>query len=64
MILQLALLVERLNRNSSKQQLTDMVFLDVAKAFSTIWVKSLLYKLTILNSPSSLVKTISSYFGC
>jgi hypothetical protein len=33
----------------------------VAKAFDTVWVKGLLYKLTILNFPSYLVKTLSSY---
>jgi hypothetical protein len=41
--------------------MTGAVFLDVAKAFHTIWVKGLLYKLTILNFPSYLVKTLSSY---
>jgi retron-type reverse transcriptase len=41
-----------------------MVFLDVAKAFDTVWVKGLLYKLTVLNFPSHLVKTISSYLDC
>jgi retron-type reverse transcriptase len=41
--------------------MTGAVFLDVAKAFDTVWVKGLLYKLTILNFPSYLVKTLSSY---
>jgi hypothetical protein len=36
----------------------------VAKAFETVWVKGLLYKLTVLNFPSCLVKTISSYLDC
>jgi hypothetical protein len=35
-------------------------FLDVAKAFDTVWVKGLLNKLTILNFPSYLVKTLAS----
>jgi hypothetical protein len=34
------------------------VFLDVAKAFDTVWINGLLYKLTILNFPSYLVHTI------
>jgi hypothetical protein len=38
--------------------------LDVAKAFDTVCVKGLLYKLTALNFPSYLVKTISSYTDC
>jgi hypothetical protein len=43
---------------------TGAVFLAVAKAFDTVWVKGLLYKLTVLNFPSNLVKTISSYVDC
>jgi hypothetical protein len=41
-----------------------VVFLDVVKAFDTIWVEGLLYKITILNVPSYLVETISSYLHC
>jgi hypothetical protein len=41
--------------------MTGAVFLDVAKVFGTVWVKVLLYKLTILNLPSYLVITLSSY---
>ena len=37
------------------------MFLDVAKAFDTVWIEGLLYKLTILNFPSYLVHIISSY---
>jgi len=37
------------------------VFLDVAKAFDTVWIEGLLYKLTVLNFPSYLVHIISSY---
>jgi hypothetical protein len=62
--LQLARLVERVNRNIDEKWLTGAVFLDVAKAFDTVWVKGLLYKLTVLNFPSYLVKTISSYADC
>jgi hypothetical protein len=36
----------------------------VAKAFDTVWVKGLLYKLTVLNFLSYLVKRVSSYLGC
>jgi hypothetical protein len=35
--------------------------LDVAKAFDTVWIDGLLYKLTLLNFPSYVVHTISSY---
>jgi hypothetical protein len=62
--LQLARLVESVNRNFNERCLTGAVFLDVAKAFGTVWVKGLLYKLTALNFPSYLVITISSYLDC
>ena len=42
-------------------RLTGAVFLDVAKAFDTVWIDRLLYKLTLHNFPSYIVHTISSY---
>jgi hypothetical protein len=54
--LQLARLVERLNRNFDERRLTGAVFLDVAKAFDTVWVKGLLHKLALLNFPSYWVE--------
>jgi hypothetical protein len=57
----LAHFVERIIRNFSEKRLTGAVFLDVAKAFDTVWIDGLLYKLTVLNLPSYLVHTISSY---
>jgi len=41
------------------KRLTDAVVLDVAKAFDTVWIDGLLYKLTLLNFPSYIVHTIS-----
>jgi hypothetical protein len=40
--LHLARLVERVNRNCDERRLTGSVFLDVAKAFDTVWVKGFL----------------------
>ena len=37
------------------------MFLDVVKAFDTVWIEGLLYKLTILNFPSYHVHIIPSY---
>ena len=54
--LQLARLVEKITRNFGEKRLTGAVFLDVAKAFD-----GLLYKLMLLNFPSYIVHTISSY---
>ena len=58
--LQLARLVERITRYFGEKRLTGAVFLDVAKAFDTVWIDGL-YKLTLLNFPSYIVYTISSY---
>jgi len=59
--LQLARLVERITRNLGKKRLTGAVFPNVAKAFVTVWIDGLLYKLTPLNFPSYIVHTISPY---
>jgi hypothetical protein len=40
--LQLARLVERFTRNFGEKRLTGAVFLDVVKAFDTIWIDGLL----------------------
>jgi hypothetical protein len=61
MSLQLVRLVERISRNFSEKRLTGAVFLDVAKAFDTVWIDGLLYKLTLLNFLCYIVHTISSY---
>lgn len=57
----LACLVQSVTRNFGEKRLTLAVFLDVAKFFDTIWIEGRLYKLTILNFPSYLLKSISFY---
>jgi hypothetical protein len=59
--LQLARLVERIARNFGEKRQTGAVFLNVAKAFDTVLIEGLLYKLTLLNFPPYIVHTISSY---
>jgi len=61
--LQLARRVERVSRNLCERRLTGAVLLGVTKVFDTAWVEGHLYKLTIVNFPSHLVKTISSYLN-
>jgi hypothetical protein len=41
----LAHLVERITRNFREKRLTGGVFLDVGKAFDTVWIDGLLYRL-------------------
>jgi len=59
--LQRARLTEIITRNFGEKKQTGAVILDVAKAFCTGWIDGLLYKLTLLNFPSYIVHTISSY---
>jgi hypothetical protein len=61
--LQLVRLVERVSRKFGEKRLIGAVFLDVAKAFDTVWVVCFLYKLTNLHFPSYLVKVIYSYLN-
>jgi len=61
MPLQLAHLVERITRNFGEKRLIGAVFLNVAKAFDTVWIDGLLYKLILFNFPSYIVHTVSSY---
>jgi len=53
--LHLARLVGRITRYFGENSLTGAVLFDVAKAFDTVWIDDLLYKLTLLNSPSFIV---------
>jgi hypothetical protein len=61
--LQLDRLVEKIARNFGEKRLTGVVFLDVAKAFDTVWIDGLLYKLTLLNLPSYLVHKSHPTYG-
>jgi hypothetical protein len=54
--MQLARLVERITRNFGEKRRTGTFFLDVVKAFDTVWIDGLLYKLKLLNFPSYIVQ--------
>jgi hypothetical protein len=62
-MLQLARHVESVNRNFDERLLTG-ADLDMAKAFDNLWVKAILYKLTVLNFPFYMVKIVSSFLDC
>ena len=57
----LARLVQKISRNFDEKRLTGAAFLDVTKAFDTVWIDGLLYKLTLRNFPSYIVPTVASY---
>ena len=50
-----------MSRKFGKRRITGAVFLDVTKAFDSLWVNGLLYKLANLSFPSYLVRTVSLY---
>jgi hypothetical protein len=56
-------LVQRFSMNFDEKRLTGAVFLDVVKVSDTAWVDCLLYKLTIRNFPSYLIKNVSSHLN-
>lgn len=47
--------------NNSKT--TVMACLDIEKAFDTVWIKGLVYKLIVMNYPKNLIKLILSYLS-
>jgi hypothetical protein len=51
------------SRKFDEKRLTGAVSFDFAKAFNIVWVEGLLYRLTVPNFPSCLVKAISSYMN-
>ena len=61
--LQLPRLVERITKDFGEWSLTGALFLDVAKAFHSVWIEGLLYKFTNLKFPSYIVHVISSTFA-
>jgi hypothetical protein len=54
-------MVERITRNFNGRRLTGAVFLDVVKAVDTVWIDAPSTNKTLLNFPSYLNHTISSY---
>ena len=56
MTVQLARLIERVKRNFDEKRFTGAVFLDVTKAFDSVCIAGLLFKIIILEFPSYLVK--------
>jgi hypothetical protein len=52
MSLQLARLVERITRKFDKKRLSGVGFLNLAKAFDTVWIDGFVIMLTLLNVPS------------
>ena len=59
--LQLARLTDLIVSGFNRKRNTVAVFLDIEKAFDTIWINGLIYKLNQINITQSLLKLISSY---
>jgi hypothetical protein len=47
--------------STTEKRLTVAVFLDVAKAFDSIWISGFILKLMILNFPTYLIQKMSTF---
>ena len=54
-------LIEDVSAGFNDDKLTIAVLLDIAKAFDTVWIDGLLYKLIQLNFPNYIVQLMTSY---
>jgi hypothetical protein len=61
--LQCVRLMGHVTLNFNSNMSTAAVFLDIEKAFDTMWLISLLYKLSTLKFSISLIKLISSFLS-
>ena len=59
--LQLARHFEGITSYLGEKKLRVAVFLDVVKAFDTVWIDGLLCRLTLLKFPSYIIHTIFLY---
>jgi hypothetical protein len=60
---QLNRVVRQIKTNMESQKSADMVFLDVEKAFDSVWHEELLHKLVISNCYLYLTKIIAAFFS-
>jgi hypothetical protein len=58
---QILRITERVSRNFNQDNSTGMVFLDIEKAFDTVWHDGLIHKLVVNHFPEHLIKIISSF---
>jgi hypothetical protein len=60
-IAQLARLTDSITHGYNRNKHTGLVLLDIEKAYDTVWVKGLIYKLIYFNVPDYLVHFTQSY---
>lgn len=60
---QLLRITETIEKGFEDKQYTTAAFLDLTRAFDGVWIEGLLYKLAKLETPSYLVKILSSYLA-
>lgn len=56
-------LIEQCVKGINSKQSTIAVFLDIEKAFDTVWIKGLLYKLIKLKFPPFVIQLLQSYLS-
>lgn len=59
--LQVARIAHDIITNYNKDKVTSMALLDIAKAFDTVWIDGIIYKLIQLRFPNYLIVLLNSY---
>lgn len=60
---QILRIYEKITNGFENKQHTTIAFLDVAQAFDKVWLKGLLYKLIMIETPPYLLNTIASFIS-
>ena len=60
---QLLRVTEYATMEANKNRVTQLILLDIEKAFDSVWHKALIYKLQNIGTPSHIIKIIQSYLS-
>ncbi|GBM07305.1 RNA-directed DNA polymerase from mobile element jockey [Araneus ventricosus] len=58
---QLLRMAEIIRDNLENSRDTGAVFIDIAKAFDSVWLEGLIYKMLVMSIPDGLIKLMNSY---
>lgn len=61
--MQVARIAHAIILNYNKSNVTSLVLLDIEKAFDTVWIEGIVYKLIKYHFPQSIIKLLHSYLS-